>query len=414
MVNGFFLGGAAEGVSDSRKAGLDDRALAADTGLRTRAVDIQEKTLQRAENQDAIKRVDDNIANTMAVVSETIKGAIAVGRDPAAIQKAVAPLVESAKALAAKVGRDPRSLDAQVQAQLFQPTTMETKSVEGAGKAVSQIAEENTLKAAGYDGLGKWKTFDEKVKAEGALRDDYLKQAAPFITIRDAKNRLDTIEETGAGDVALVFQYMKILDPGSTVREGEFATASNAAGVPSSIIATYNKLTGGGVLAPEARKQIKSQAGKLYQAAANQHDKTTTKFGEIAKRNRLDDRNVIVDLLPAGAEKAMRTPGMIERGNINLSARPVVQNSDGSISTVRSMSVNVGGKEVLIPTVSEDGRIMSKDEAVQQFKKTGKHLGKFDSPAAATAYAKTLSAEQGQQYGIPVDIPPPPAGFVVR
>lgn len=91
-------------------------------------------------------------------------------------------------------------------------------------------------------------------------------------------------------------------------------------------------------------------------------------------------------------------PGMIEPGNIDLSARPVVRNSDGSISTVRSISVEMDGKEYLIPTVSEDGKVLSEDDAVKQFKKTGKHLGVFDSPDDATAYARQLHEDQESLY----------------
>jgi flagellum-specific peptidoglycan hydrolase FlgJ len=91
-------------------------------------------------------------------------------------------------------------------------------------------------------------------------------------------------------------------------------------------------------------------------------------------------------------------PGMIEPGNIDLSARPVVRHADGSISTVRSISVEMDGKEYLIPTVSEDGKVLSEDDAVKQFKKTGKHLGVFDSPEDATAYARQLHEDQQSLY----------------
>ena len=91
-------------------------------------------------------------------------------------------------------------------------------------------------------------------------------------------------------------------------------------------------------------------------------------------------------------------PGMIEPGNIDLSTRPVVRNADGSISTVRSISVEMDGKEYLIPTVSEDGKVLSEDDAVNQFKQTGKHLGVFNSPEDATAYARQLHEDQENFY----------------
>ncbi|HCN9209946.1 TPA: DNA transfer protein [Escherichia coli] len=90
--------------------------------------------------------------------------------------------------------------------------------------------------------------------------------------------------------------------------------------------------------------------------------------------------------------------GLLEKGNIDIHNRPVVKNYDGSISTVRSMSTNIDGREVLIPTVSDDGRIMSDDEAIDSFMRTGKHLGMFDNPDDATAYAESLHNQQADEY----------------
>lgn len=117
----------------------------------------------------------------------------------------------------------------------------------------------------------------------------------------------------------------------------------------------------------------------------------------VGKRFSKDD---IAAMLATG--KDAPAPGQLEAGNINLFNRPVVKNADGTISTVRSMSANFDGKEVLLPTVSDDGKILSNEEAVEQYRKTGKHLGIFDSPEHATAYAKTLHEDQERLY-VPQD-----------
>ncbi len=81
--------------------------------------------------------------------------------------------------------------------------------------------------------------------------------------------------------------------------------------------------------------------------------------------------------------------GLIEPGNLDLSKRPIIKNSDGTTSTVRSMSFNDNGVETLIPT-AVGNRILSDQEAINHYRKTKEHLGKFRTPDEATAYAKQL------------------------
>lgn len=92
-------------------------------------------------------------------------------------------------------------------------------------------------------------------------------------------------------------------------------------------------------------------------------------------------------------------PGLVVPGNINIHQRPVVRNRDGSISTVRSMSFeDDDGKNVLVPTVIEGRGVVSPDEAIKYYRQTGQHLGVFDTPENADAYAQSLHEQQAGEY----------------
>jgi N12 class adenine-specific DNA methylase/2'-5' RNA ligase len=91
------------------------------------------------------------------------------------------------------------------------------------------------------------------------------------------------------------------------------------------------------------------------------------------------------------ADQPVTIPGLLKPGNIDLTARPVHKNPDGTTSTVLSMRFGEDGKEILVPKVSEDGTwILSDEEAVDTYHKTGKHLGIFKDVPSANAYAQQL------------------------
>jgi hypothetical protein len=118
--------------------------------------------------------------------------------------------------------------------------------------------------------------------------------------------------------------------------------------------------------------------------------------------------------LAAGAYANPGASGQVEPGNIDVSAIRPVRNPDGSVSTVRSIGVNVDGKEVLIPTVV-NGRVVSNEEAIGEYMRTGKHLGKFGTPAAASAYAERLHQNEAARIQpMPFIYSQNPAGEFVR
>jgi len=116
-----------------------------------------------------------------------------------------------------------------------------------------------------------------------------------------------------------------------------------------------------------------------------------------ARIDRGDDISQIIRDLKArpgtvAPEKA-EVEGLLVPGNIDLAARKIVHNPDGSISTLKSMSFKDGKTEVLIPTLDPQGQPLSDEQAIALYKATGQHLGQFKDADTATRFAKQLSED---------------------
>lgn len=111
-------------------------------------------------------------------------------------------------------------------------------------------------------------------KRVNTLRTTADKFSKEFRTVEDAFARIKAVADnpSGAGDLALIFNFMKMLDPGSTVRESEFATAQNAAGVPELIRNRWNRVFNGERLGVETRKDFLNQTTSLFNAQQEVND----------------------------------------------------------------------------------------------------------------------------------------------
>lgn len=118
------------------------------------------------------------------------------------------------------------------------------------------------------------------------LADDYEKASGDYSKQVGAYNRMvaSAQDPSPAGDLSLIFNYMKVLDPGSTVREGEFATAANSGTIGDKIANIYNKVASGERLTTQQRTDFLNQSKKLYTSASKQQKQINETFSQRAQQ----------------------------------------------------------------------------------------------------------------------------------
>ena len=142
---------------------------------------------------------------------------------------------------------------------------------------------------------GAFKTPDqnkETFKQEKELRDEYTKKASNYTDAKSNFARLNAANDNAVGDLSLIFSYMKMLDPQSVVREGEFATAQNTVGIDGRIVNAYNKTLNGERLNPEQRLAFKKQAEDLYKTTIADEKKLRDTISIVADYHKIDKRNI--------------------------------------------------------------------------------------------------------------------------
>lgn len=108
-------------------------------------------------------------------------------------------------------------------------------------------------------------------KDRQALNKDVTSLLKNTVMINNTAKDLEKLGTIGTGpaSIALVFKFMKALDPTSVVREGEFATAEQSAGVPEKVRNIYNKLVEGERLGDKQIEQFIETAKQLSNASVS-------------------------------------------------------------------------------------------------------------------------------------------------
>ncbi|UXY14758.1 hypothetical protein N8I74_15755 [Chitiniphilus purpureus] len=153
--------------------------------------------------------------------------------------------------------------------------------IRGQNMVDSRARQQMAINAAGGGKEGRQMRRDE-----GSLRKEFdsLPDVKAFNDVRQSYLTIKGVaaNPSAPNDIALIFSYMKMLDPGSVVREGEFATAQNAAGIPDRIRNVYNKAISGERLNPGQRNEFVRSAGDVYSSRVGRYNDLAERYRSYA------------------------------------------------------------------------------------------------------------------------------------
>ncbi len=156
------------------------------------------------------------------------------------------------------------------------------------------IPGQQSSEGGGGDASGILKPKDA-IRIETNLRKEVTQQSKKWDEVQHAYDRIraSAQDKTGAGDIGLLTSYMKMIDPTTGVKEGEFANASNAGSIPEKVRAQYNKVRNGQLLSEVTRQQFVDEATKLYRKAEKRQKSIVENYRDISERYNVNPNNVV-------------------------------------------------------------------------------------------------------------------------
>jgi len=102
-----------------------------------------------------------------------------------------------------------------------------------------------------------------------------IRKFEPFIKLNEqvqAYNELNNLGTSPSEDVALIFKYMKTLDPGAIVTKSDFDNAASKGSLPTRVQNWYNGIATGNPLTDKVRGEIKTAAKSILVSAIDSID----------------------------------------------------------------------------------------------------------------------------------------------
>lgn len=140
---------------------------------------------------------------------------------------------------------------------------------------------------------------EKDVKKATTLRHEYQNNPTTKASV-DMSRQWSKVQEvmnnpSAAGDMASIFMFMKALDPGSTVREGEYKSAAEATGALGRVQQSLQKAGSGQNLTPQQRSDFKGVMEKFYRAQMKEQAKTDKQYKSLAERSGVDPQDLLLN-----------------------------------------------------------------------------------------------------------------------
>lgn len=139
------------------------------------------------------------------------------------------------------------------------------------------------------------KVDNDNFKHANTLRDEFNTLTKDFRSVQDAYSKIAKTSNTGAGDMSMLYQYVKLLDPGSVVRESEFASAAAAGSFGERVQGALKSIESGGRLPPSLRQEFIKEAENIYQGQKAGYDRQKVTYRGLANKFQVDQEMVITD-----------------------------------------------------------------------------------------------------------------------
>ncbi|MEY4636517.1 MAG: hypothetical protein RJA55_2315 [Acidobacteriota bacterium] len=137
------------------------------------------------------------------------------------------------------------------------------------------------------------KGFDNTLKLRGDFRSEPVYKAHQEMQSAYSQIGQSLKQASPAGDLAGATKIMKLLDPGSVVRESELGMAMAASGLLDRVQNYASNIMAGTKLTPTQRADFQRLADALYAESVKQYNAKRTEYQGIAERNSLSVPDVL-------------------------------------------------------------------------------------------------------------------------